>query len=91
MPICDSHRIERAADDVVTNAGKVLDATPAHQHDRMLLQVVPFTGDVSVDFATIGQAHAGDLAQRRVRFADSNPKTERLLVLEVICPFKSLL
>ena len=67
MPICDSHRIERAADDVVTNTRKVLDASPANQHDRVLLQVVPFTGDVSVDFATIGQAHTSHLAQRRIR------------------------
>lgn len=67
MPICDSHRIERAADDVVTNTRKVFDASPAHQHDRVLLQVVPFTGDISVDFATIGQPHASHFAQRGIR------------------------
>ena len=66
MPIRDSRRIERATDDVVTNTGKVLDATPAHQHDRVLLQVVPFTGDVGVDFAAIGQAYTSHLAQRRI-------------------------
>jgi len=67
MPIRDSRGIERAADDVVTNTGKVLHAAPAHQHDRVLLQVVPFAGDVGVDFAAIGQAHASYLAQRRIR------------------------
>ena len=68
MSIRNSRRVERATNDVVTNAGKVLDATAAYQHDRVLLQVVPLTRNVGVDFTTIGQAHTSHLAQRRIRF-----------------------
>jgi hypothetical protein len=33
----------------------------------VLLQVVAFAADVRDDFVTVGQAHLGHLAQRRVR------------------------
>jgi hypothetical protein len=34
----------------------------------VLLQVVAFTGDVGVDFLTIGETHTGNLTHCRVRF-----------------------
>src|SRR5664279_201807 len=56
--------IERTADDLVANAREVLHPAAAHQHDRVLLQVVTHTWDVGSDLDLAGQAHAGDLAQR---------------------------
>src|SRR3954452_19145131 len=39
-------RIERAAHDLVAHARQVLDAPAAHEHDRVLLQVVALARDV---------------------------------------------
>src|SRR5881296_762810 len=39
--VVDARGVERAADDVVTNAREVLDAAPGDHHHRELLQVVP--------------------------------------------------
>src|SRR5215467_12203137 len=63
----DARRIQRPADDLVADARKVLDAATAHEHDRVLLQVVALTGDVGGDLDRPGDPHARDLAQRRVR------------------------
>src|SRR5262245_30536727 len=63
----DALRVERAAHDVVADARQVLDATAAHEHDRVLLEIVPLAGDVGVHLAAVREPHARDLAQRRVR------------------------
>src|SRR4051812_5353350 len=63
----DALGVQRAADDLVTNAGKVLHPATAHQHDGVLLQVVTLTRDVGGDLHLACQPHAGDLAQRGVR------------------------
>ena len=52
---------------MVTDTGKVLNTAAADQNDRVLLQVVADTGDISGDFHTIGQADTGDLTQCGVR------------------------
>src|SRR5690606_23249332 len=66
--VLDALRIEHAAQDVVTDAGKVLHAAPADQNNRVLLQVVTFAGDVANGFvAVLGQTDLGDLTQSRVR------------------------
>ena len=59
--------VQAAADDVVTNAGQVLNTAAADHDHRVLLQVVAHTGDISGDFVTVGQAHTGDLTQSGVR------------------------
>src|SRR6185295_3110210 len=41
LAIVHTGRIERSADDVVADAGKVLHSPTAHQHDRVLLEAVP--------------------------------------------------
>src|SRR5260370_15705556 len=66
-PVLDALGVVRAADDVIAHAGQVLDPAAADQHDRMLLQVVALAGDVAGDLEAVGQAHARDLAQGRVR------------------------
>src|SRR5206468_6309689 len=63
----DADGVERAADDVVTDARQILHAAAADQHDRVLLQVVADAGDVRRDFDAVRQTDARDLAQRRVR------------------------
>src|SRR5207247_1134835 len=67
LAIADAGRVERAADDVVLDRWEVLDLAAAHEHDRVLLEVVADPGDVGRDLHLVGQADAGDLAKSRVR------------------------
>src|SRR5690606_15140177 len=66
LAVAHTGGVEGAADDLVANARQVLHATAAHEHDRVLLQVVALAGDVGRDLDAAGEAHAGDLAQCRV-------------------------
>src|ERR1044072_6451709 len=59
--------VERAADDLVADTGKVLHPAAADEHDRVLLEVVAHTRDVSGDLDAAGQAHTGNLAEGGVR------------------------
>src|SRR2546430_7128669 len=59
--------VQRATDDLVPHARKVLHPAAADQHDRVLLQVVPDAGDVRGDLDLAGQPDARHLPQRRVR------------------------
>src|SRR5207302_568715 len=60
-------RVQRATHNVVTHAWQVLHTAAADEHDRVLLQVMANAGDISGDFDPVGQTHARDFAQRRVR------------------------
>src|SRR3954468_5252868 len=59
--------VERPADDLVAHAREVLHAPAAHQHHRVLLEVVALARDVGGYLHPVGQPHARDLAKRRVR------------------------
>ena len=59
--------IQNTAQDVVTDTWKVFHSATAHQHDAVLLEVVALPRDVRRHLAPVAQAHAGDLAKRRVR------------------------
>src|SRR5919201_6220916 len=72
LPVANAGRVERAADDLVTNAGEIPNATRANEHDRVLLEVVPDARDVGGDLDPGGQANAGDLAERGVRLLGSD-------------------
>src|SRR5579872_7333190 len=63
----DADRVERAADDVVTDARQILHAAAADEHQRVLLEVVPDARDVGRHLDAVRQPHAGDLAKRGVR------------------------
>ena len=63
--------IESSADDVVTNAGEVLDTAAADHNNAMLLKVVADAGDIRGDFVAVCQAYTGDLTQRGVRLLGS--------------------
>src|SRR3954453_14272683 len=67
LAVADTGGVERAPDDLVTNAGEVFHTAAAHEHDRVLLQVVALTGDVGGDLHAAGEADTGHLAQRGVR------------------------
>src|SRR6266511_188372 len=67
LAVGDPGRIERAANDLVPHARKVLDATASDEHDGVLLEVVPLTGDVAGHLEPVGEANPGDLPKRRVR------------------------
>src|SRR6266542_2200973 len=62
--IGDTGGVERAAHNVITHTWQIFYTTTAHQHYRVLLQLVAFTGNISRDFDTIGQTHTRNLAQR---------------------------
>ena len=66
-PVLDALGVVRAADDVIAHAGQILDPAAADQHHRVLLQVVALAGDVAGHLEAVGEPHARDLAQRRVR------------------------
>src|SRR3989344_4723820 len=67
LAVLDALGVQHAAQDVVAHARKVLDAAAADQDHRVLLQVVAFARDVAHRLDAGGQAHLGDLTQRRVR------------------------
>src|SRR5580698_3449520 len=65
-------RVERTANNVIADARKIFNPPAAHQHDRVLLQVVPDAGDVGGYLFPIGQANARNLTERRVRLLRGN-------------------
>src|SRR3954453_24105026 len=67
LTVLDALSVEDAAEDVVAHAGQILDATAADHDYGVLLEVMTLTRDVADHLEAIGQAHLGDLAQRRVR------------------------
>ena len=58
--------IQSTADDVVTDAGEVLDTAAADHDDGVLLQGVTHAGDIGGDLVAVGQTHTGDLTQSGV-------------------------
>src|SRR4028119_142575 len=67
LAVLDTLGVENAAKHVVANARKIAHTAAADQHNRVLLEVVAFAGDVADHFALVGQANLGHLAQCRVR------------------------
>src|SRR3954451_18810592 len=67
LAVLDTLGVERAADDLVADTGKVLHPAAADEHDGVLLEVVADARDVGRDLDATAQAHAGDLAEGGVR------------------------
>src|SRR5947209_2763228 len=67
LAVADALGVQRAADDLVADAGQVLHTAAAHEHHRVLLQVVADARDVGGDLDAAGQADTSDLPERRVR------------------------
>src|SRR6266511_3718428 len=67
LAVLDPGGVERAADDVVLHRGEVRHRAALDEDDGVLLEVVADPRDVGRDLHAVGQADAGDLAERRVR------------------------
>src|SRR4051794_29466605 len=67
LAVADPGGVERPANDLVTHTRQVLDPPPAHEHHRVLLQVVALARDVGGDLHAVGQPNAGHLPQSGVR------------------------
>src|SRR6266536_3560417 len=67
LAVGDAGGVEGCADDLVTDTREVLHPAAADEHDGVLLEVVPLTGDVGRDLHLVRQADARDLPESRVR------------------------
>src|SRR6187431_2129371 len=67
LTVLDALGIQHAAENVVSHAGQILDATAADHDHGVLLKVMTLARNVSDDFEAIGQTHLGNLTKRRVR------------------------
>src|SRR5262245_29659548 len=67
LAVPDAGGVERGTDDLVAHAREVRHPAAAHEHDRVLLQVVAEPGDVVGDLDARGQTDARDLPEGRVR------------------------
>jgi hypothetical protein len=63
----DTEGIERAANDMVADAGEVADASAADKDDGVFLEIVSFAADIGCDFFAVGEANASDFSEGRVR------------------------
>ena len=58
--------IKRTADDVVTNAGQILDSSAPDKYGRVLLKIVSFAGNINRTFLLVGKANSCNLSYSRV-------------------------
>src|SRR5688572_9809285 len=67
MTIGNAARVECAANDVIAYARQILHTATANQHDRVLLQIVAFAGDIRGHFVAVRQTNTRHFAERGVR------------------------
>ena len=67
-----AQRVVRTSNDMVTNAGKILNLTTTDQHNRVLLQVVSFTRYVGQNLKSIRQPYPGHFTKRRIWLSGRN-------------------
>src|SRR5665647_859828 len=67
IALTDTGCVEGATDDLVADPRQILHTTATHKDNRVLLEVVPFTGDIGGDLEATGQADTGHLAEGRIR------------------------
>ena len=68
---------------LVSNTRQVADSSTTNEHNRVLLKVVPFAGDVNGDFLPVAQLDPRNLTQSRVRLLGghrTNLQTNALLL-----------
>jgi hypothetical protein len=63
LAVFDPSAIKRATDYVIADARKVLDAASAHEHNGVLLEIVPDARNVRRNLYSICEANARDLAK----------------------------
>ena len=59
--------IQRTADNVVTNAGQVLNSSASDKYGRVLLKIMTFAGDINGTLLLVGQSYSRNLSYSRVR------------------------
>ena len=59
--------VESSSNNVITDAGQILDTAAADQHNRVLLQIVADAWNICSYFNPIREAHASHFPQRRIR------------------------
>src|SRR4029453_7744573 len=67
LAVAHARGVEGGADHLVADARQVADTAAADEHDGVLLQVVPLTGDVGRDLEAVRQPDTRDLPKGRVR------------------------
>jgi len=63
-PTINPEAVQRSTNDVISNTRQILYSTPTNQHDRVLLKIMTFAGDVGNYLVPVCQAHFGDFSQR---------------------------
>src|SRR6267143_5590693 len=86
-PLFDAAGVQRAANDVVTDAGQIFHPAATHEHNGMLLQVVAFVRNVGNDFEAVREpdfcdfAHRGGwLVGRAGHYLEANAAAERRIL-----------
>jgi len=51
---------------MIPNAGEILHPPATNQHNGMLLEVMPYPGDISGDLISVRQADSGNFSQSGV-------------------------
>ncbi len=87
LSVANAGGIKRTANNMITNARQIFHPAALNQNDAMLLQVVPFTGNVSGNFMSVGQTYTRHFSKRRVRLLRSggiNPNANAPLLGTVL-------
>jgi hypothetical protein len=92
LAVLDALCVEHAAQDVVTDTGKVAHTATADKHNAVLLQVVAFARDIGNDFALVGQTDLGNLTKRSIAgtfdlvFCGTRPLRTSWLIVGISSP-----
>ena len=67
LPVGNACRVKGTTDNVISCTRQILHPAAADQNNAVLLQIVPFAGDIARYLDSIGKTYSGDLSQRRIR------------------------
>ena len=65
----NSGGVQHSSYNMITHSGQILYSAASYHNNRMLLQIMPYSGDISGCFHSIAQPHARDLAHRGIWFS----------------------
>lgn len=68
MPIDHPGKVQSPSDQLVPHSRQIRYTSSSHEDNRMFLQIMSFTRDISRDDFPIGATHTGDLSHGRVGF-----------------------
>lgn len=70
--VFNTQRILGTSDDLISHTWQIANTAATDENNRVLLQIVAFTGDVHRNFFAIGKSDAGNLAKGRIRLLRSH-------------------